>query len=224
MTCLLNSMGRIPFNHVDQIDLSNNIDQAERQVRETPQGVLLLEGGEDVHPQLYGQQKTHADTSFVSMARDRRELKLIDFAIMYGVPIIGICRGHQLLAVSQGGTLYQDIQFDAHACHDEYHMVTCFDILKKYYGRHREVNSYHHQAVHRVPVNAVEIARADDGINEGLYYPTIRAVSVQWHPEFVDDFEFLNWTYSILGMDASEYVALVPSHRHWDYDRIEGAA
>lgn len=207
MTQLLNSIGNMTFGkEIDQITLPKNIQRACDLIAETHDGVLLLEGGADVHPAYYGQAVHYAFVSETSKRRDQREHTLIDTALQYKRPIIGLCRGHQLFAVHMGGTLYQDIYEEAHTEHREYHMVYAHDVFSNFCGSMYDVNSYHHQAVHRKPKQAVEIATAFDGLNEGLFYPLVNAITVQWHPEFINDYELLNWMLVTLGMPPTRVI------------------
>lgn len=155
---------------------------------------LLLSGGCDVDPQLYGED-AHPRLGTVSPERDATELALARAALKRDLPILGICRGHQVLAVAVGGTLWQDIpaQVAKSIKHAQEaprwftgHRVTVKDgtRLQQILGSEFLVNTYHHQAVKAVPAGWVESATAPDGINEALEHPGYRFVlSVQWHPE-----------------------------------------
>jgi putative glutamine amidotransferase len=158
-------------------------------------GVLLMGGG-DIAPARYGEWAI-AQTEPPDAERDAMELELVDSVLSEGLPILGICRGMQLLNVARGGTLYQDIgsQLSQARNHNlskgrlagtthpiEIQAGSRLEAIVG--GRHHEVNSYHHQAVHR-PGRDVEItARADDGVAEALElrdHPF--AIAVQYHPE-----------------------------------------
>lgn len=155
---------------------------------------LLLSGGSDVDPQLYGEDP-QPWLGAVSPERDAAELALTRAALKRDLPLLGICRGHQVLAVAVGGTLWQDIpkQLPKSIKHAQEaprwftgHRVTVKDgtRLQQILGSEILVNTYHHQAVKAVPAGWVESATAPDGINEALEHPGYRFVlSVQWHPE-----------------------------------------
>ncbi|MCU0519229.1 MAG: gamma-glutamyl-gamma-aminobutyrate hydrolase family protein [Anaerolineae bacterium] len=158
---------------------------------------LLLTGGEDIAPARYG-QALEPWTGLVDDERDYAELGLVRAWLALGKPVLAICRGHQLLNVALGGTLYQDIMaqvantFD-HAyvpgrpMEDPVHDVAIESdsALARILGGERfAVNSAHHQATW-LPGQGLEIvARAPDGIVEAAElrnHPF--CLSVQWHPE-----------------------------------------
>jgi putative glutamine amidotransferase len=157
---------------------------------------LLLPGGDDVAPHRYGQDP-HPNLGIVDDRRDELELTMATWALRDDLPIHGICRGVQLLAVAGGGTLYQDVpsQFESRTGHDVREFgrdYTCHDVditpathLAAATGCTRlDVNSFHHQAVLDVPPGFVVNARACDGIIEGIEAPEKRfVVGVQCHPE-----------------------------------------
>jgi putative glutamine amidotransferase len=157
---------------------------------------VLLSGGVDVDPVLYG-QAPHPKLGRVNRRRDDFELALTREALRRDVPILAICRGHQVLNVATGGTLVQHVpsliggvvQHDgrgprwrrAHRVE-----VTAPSRLHEILGQDAlSVNSIHHQAVDRVGEDLVVSARSpEDGVVEGLEMPGRRfVVSVQWHPE-----------------------------------------
>ena len=157
-------------------------------------GGLLLSGGNDIDPQVYGEHP-HPKNGGVSPERDLAELAYAKVALSQNLPTLGICRGHQLLAVACGGTLWQDIpaQVPGAIKHSQEgprwfasHSVKALagtriaDLL----GTEFKVNTYHHQAVKDLPAGFVASATAPDGINEAMENPTYKfCLSVQWHPE-----------------------------------------
>lgn len=156
---------------------------------------LLLAGGADVGPDRYG-EPAHPRT--VSRPdRDHGEAVLLRTAIEADLPVLGVCRGMQLMAVEAGGTLHQHLP---DLIGDEYHQPA-----PGVYGTHDvrvadgtrlagilgagtvSVNSYHHQAVGS-PGSMVVVAYAPDGVAEAVEYPDRTfAVGVQWHPEVLTD-------------------------------------
>ena len=159
-------------------------------------GALVLSGGADVDPALYGEER-HETVTSVFPERDVFELALVKDALQRDMPVLAICRGHQLLNVAAGGTLFQDIasQVDAAAVHDpdQERWERCHEVavlpgtrLARILGSERvAVNSFHHQAVKDLGRGLVLSARGcDDGVVEGMEMPDRRfVIGVQWHPE-----------------------------------------
>jgi gamma-glutamyl-gamma-aminobutyrate hydrolase PuuD len=147
---------------------------------------LLLAGGTDVDPGLYGESRA-AETDEPDPVRDDLESELLREAIARDVPVFGICRGLQLLNVALGGTLVQHIE--NHKCpkQPEVHTVAIAQgsKLAAILGmKEFVVNSRHHQCAGRVADSLVVTAMAPDGVVEALELPTHRfALAVQWHPE-----------------------------------------
>ncbi|MFJ4978959.1 gamma-glutamyl-gamma-aminobutyrate hydrolase family protein [Streptomyces coeruleorubidus] len=152
---------------------------------------LVIAGGPDVEPVRYGAEP-HPRTGPPARERDAWELALIDAALTAGVPLLGICRGMQLLNVALGGTLVQHL--DGHA-----EVVGVFGnhAVKPVPGslyagvvpEETSVPSYHHQAVDRLGTGLVPSAYADDGTVEALELPSGEGwvLGVQWHPEMGED-------------------------------------
>lgn len=147
---------------------------------------ILMSGGGDINPLFVGEEPLPA-LQDVDTLRDRYDLLLIRLASNRQIPLMGICRGHQMLNAVFGGTLYQDIYSQADT-----------DVIKHSQKMAREeashtvhledgcviaVNSFHHQAVKDVAPEFVQTAVAPDGINEGMRHPEKSVFSVQWHPE-----------------------------------------
>jgi len=155
---------------------------------------LLLTGGDDVHPQFYGESEREGDR--YNLERDWFEFKLLDIAFAKGIPILGICRGLQLTNVYLRGSLVFDIQTvigtnhrkDENTGEDRLHSVFIFDDSKlfKIVGeREGIVNSSHHQSADRLGDNLRINAKCDDGVIEGLEWDGDDrfVLLVQWHPE-----------------------------------------
>lgn len=152
---------------------------------------LVIAGGPDVAPERYGAER-HPRTGPPAPARDAWELALIDAALLQGVPLLGICRGMQLLNVTLGGTLVQHI--DGHmgpAGVFERHEIRPVpgSLLAKTMPEPVHVPTYHHQTVDRLGRGLVPGAYAADGTVEAVALPEAEgfALAVQWHPEAGDD-------------------------------------
>ena len=145
--------------------------------------LLLLPGGGDVHPRFYGQQIN--GSTDIDEARDGRELALVDEFLRAGKPIVGICRGLQLLNVSFGGTLRQHIEGHDQVCgRDRLNIVHAAPgLLRTLYGARFTVNSAHHQAVETLGDGLQILACAPDGTVEAIAHKALPAFAVQWHPE-----------------------------------------
>lgn len=154
-------------------------------------GFLLL-GGVDVDPQLYDEEP-HPKTDKTHRDRDENELALVRQALERDVPVLCVCRGHQLLNVAMGGTLVQDLEGPAHKWvngnDSNWHEVKVLDgRLAEVYGRDARirVNSRHHQGItdERLAPGLRVTARSPDGLIEGFESESHRwVVGVQWHPE-----------------------------------------
>lgn len=158
---------------------------------------LLLPGGGDIDPALFG-QRPHPMLGQVSAARDAVELPLARQAMSGGLPVLGICRGIQVLAVAAGGSLWQDIpsafpDADPHIRREAdgtidrralLHQVRAEGLLAEIHGRTGcRVNSVHHQAVSD-PGDLIATAWSGDGLVEGIEGRGEGFVlGVQWHPE-----------------------------------------
>jgi len=160
---------------------------------------ILFTGGEDVDPSFYGEEKRH-ESVHDHRPRDEFEFSLLKGALARRVPILGICRGVQMINVGFGGSLYQDMKEDADPQFDHRqtdlgksrqeptHTVLVTDgesgLGMIVQGACR-VNSLHHQAVKRVGRGLKVTARSEDGFVEAVEsaeaYPFLMAV--QWHPE-----------------------------------------
>ncbi len=161
---------------------------------------LLLSGGEDIDPSLYG-EAAHPSVVAPNPVRDSAELALIAAARSARLPVLAICRGLQLINVAHGGTLVQDIETQLpgaipHKLRDQrrerVHEVKVEDdsLLAAALGTRRlAVNSVHHQAPRTIGAGWRVVARANDGLVEGLEWSGDGwwAVGVQWHPEELTD-------------------------------------
>jgi putative glutamine amidotransferase len=149
---------------------------------------LLLPGGWDVDPALYGEVSA-GDVGQIDTELDRTELALFRQAHAGGLPVLGICRGQQLINVALGGTLVQHLEdHDARAI-GRAHLAHSVEVdpaseLGQSAGKPTiEVNSLHHQAVKFLAPGLHTTARGDDGTVEGVESDDGLIVAVQCHPE-----------------------------------------
>ena len=167
------------------------------QYAEDMRGLLLVEG-EDVDPKRYKALK--ANFKYIEKThplKDEIEIRLIRQALRLQLPILGICRGSQLINVVCGGTLYGDVQKEKQSDlkhisygkeYDTYRhgvSVVAGSPLECWYRRKTlRVNSYHHQGIRRLASRFRPMAHAEDGLVEGFYDPKADfLVGLQFHPE-----------------------------------------
>ncbi|CAM3213423.1 putative glutamine amidotransferase [Williamsia muralis] len=165
---------------------------------------LIITGGQDVHPAMWGGSVEAASvpagssrTSGFALDPDRDfyESTLLRAAINRSVPVLGICRGHQLLNVARGGTLIPDLPAttvehyltDAAPTDGRAEHVVSFipgSLAHSLYGPTRVVNSWHHQAVDVAGEGLVVTGAASDAVAEAIELPGHPVIGVQWHPEW----------------------------------------
>jgi putative glutamine amidotransferase len=165
---------------------------------------LLLTGGADVAPDLYGDAEVHEATYGVDAERDSFEFELFDAVMAQEKPIFGICRGIQVMNVALGGTLIQDLPSQhpgasevGHRQHERgieasepSHRVTAVlpDLLPIFDGEGLAVNSFHHQAIRDIAPPLCAAATSPDGLVEAVVMRDHSDVfGVQWHPELMFD-------------------------------------
>jgi putative glutamine amidotransferase len=155
---------------------------------------LLLPGGGDMDPKFYGQARIPA-CGEPNLLRDAAEPLLLRAFLAADKPVLGICRGIQVMNAVLGGDLYQDIKPFEHLPHNDHwakvHTVTVRrgTLLSRILGQDTVlVNSQHHQAVDRVAPGFTLAALSEDGIVEAIEKPDAGfCLGVQWHPEWLSD-------------------------------------
>ena len=166
------------------------------------QGLIITGGNYDIDPALYGCEDTYPGNK-IDPIRTKFEWMMIEQALDKDLPLLGICGGHQLLNVVLGGTLIQHIPDSIeHALVHESNMVHPLGMPREKAAHsikisentllHKivkteslEVNSAHHQAIHKLGKTVVVNAEAPDGVIEGIEVPGVRfCLGVEWHPEF----------------------------------------
>jgi putative glutamine amidotransferase len=176
---------------------------------------VVFTGGSDVDPDLYGED-AHPETFGINRLRDEAELALLAAALERDMPVLGICRGIQVLNVAMGGDLHQHVPelvgHEGHK-HDPPGEFVAHDVavepksrLAEMLGERTTVMSHHHQGVKSLAPGLVESARADDGLVEAVEAPDKRfTVGVLWHPE--------------AGRDARLFEGLVAEARRYREER-----
>jgi putative glutamine amidotransferase len=179
---------------------------------------LLVSGGADIDPACYGARRSHA-TGPARPDRDRWEIALVRAAIAADMPVLGVCRGMQILAVALGGTLTQHLPDvvggDSHqptvGAHGRHAVAfAAGSRLASIHGSRRTVATYHHQSVGRLPPALTATAWADDGTVEGIELPDASwVVGVQWHPEVFEGHElFMAFVAACARRPAAARIAL----------------
>ena len=167
---------------------------------------LILSGGHDVDPHLYGEELL-PKIGETWPARDHFDMLLLKLAEEKGIPVLGVCRGAQIINVAHGGSLYQDISYRKELTykHEQGNTPTLpthgmkvkkGTKLAKVLGKTDfMVNSFHHQLIKKVAPDLIESAVAPDGVPEGVENKTGTVIGVQWHPEMLHrnpDTAFMN--------------------------------
>ena len=177
------------------IPITEHYDHAEEYVKNID--VLLVTGGCDVNPINYDEEPS-IHMNCASTIRDTFEECLIKAAVKRNIPIVGICRGMQIINYVFGGTVIQDIPSEvpnalchrqnACAASEKIHSIKVLpSILSDILGEKAYVNSYHHQSVKTLGKGFEAIAFAPDGVCEAMVNKEKRIIAFQWHPEKLFD-------------------------------------
>ena len=173
---------------------------------------LLLSGGADIDPALFGEEPV-AGLGRVSRQRDDYEIALFRAAERRRIPVLGICRGLQVINVARGGSLWQDMASqlgEQYACHDQTQAteIGTHEVLIEpgskvaalFESTQLNTNTHHHQAVKAVGGGLTVSATAADGTIEALEDSSANIVAVQFHPERLPDmaYFFRNWIKSLV--------------------------
>ncbi|UZX04723.1 gamma-glutamyl-gamma-aminobutyrate hydrolase family protein [Arthrobacter sp. CDRTa11] len=191
---------------------------------------VVITGGQDVHPACWGgdlsvvRDVNPRDNPMVHDAtRDEYEIALVRAALARGIPVLGVCRGLQILNVALGGTLIADLPhgsvehlsgsaapFDG----ADDHKVTFVpgSLAERLFGAGAVTNSWHHQAVDSCGTGLVVTGRAGDGVVESVELPGAAVLGVQWHPEWMErDDPALSW----IVIEGNRRIgSCVPPHDH----------
>ncbi|MGX7419452.1 gamma-glutamyl-gamma-aminobutyrate hydrolase family protein [Carnobacterium gallinarum] len=159
---------------------------------------LILSGGLDISPTMYQTDMCSTRITY-SLERDHYELALLQAAIAQNKPVLGICRGAQLINIAFGGDLILDIKDKfpessiEHIQNNEPDEASHLVEIQENSGLHQvsqtlalKVNSYHHQVINQIGEGLIATAWSEDGLIEAIEYPTAKfLVGVQWHPEIM---------------------------------------
>lgn len=154
---------------------------------------LLLPGGGDITPGFFGQHNRGSRN--IDTELDILQLEALSSFMEQKKPVLGICKGLQIINVHLGGTINQHIDTaDTHEWNDRdrnhqvYHCgVNRSDFFYQLYGTSAQVNSAHHQAVDRLGRDLIPVCRAADSVIEGIMHTTLPVIAIQWHPERIMD-------------------------------------
>ncbi|MDJ0339136.1 gamma-glutamyl-gamma-aminobutyrate hydrolase family protein [Cryobacterium sp. PH31-O1] len=170
-----------------------DVSQSELLRRTADADALVIVGGEDITPRFYGGSTGYEGETAHFATADEGQLLLVQRALALGTPLLGICRGLQIINVALGGTLVQHIDDGIHknidvpidqilSTHDV--RLAADSTLASSLGRiDISVQSAHHQIVDRLGAGLVAAAHAPDGLIEALEHESAPITGVQWHPE-----------------------------------------
>ncbi|MCM1189292.1 MAG: gamma-glutamyl-gamma-aminobutyrate hydrolase family protein [bacterium] len=174
---------------------------------------LILPGGGDITPAFFGEKNRGSKN--IDTALDILQLQILSRFLSSAKPILGICKGMQLVNVGLGGTVIQDMetaQLHRYEGGDQYHAtrIDPASFLGRLYGDRAVVNSAHHQAIGRPGRGLRVIQRCEaDGCPEAVVHETLPVLGLQWHPERID-----NTKTTLSGGNVLTYfVSLIPSSR-----------
>jgi putative glutamine amidotransferase len=149
---------------------------------------LVLCGGGDPDPALFGEK--NQGSYGITRERDQLELSCIHAFLTAKKPVLGICRGNQILNVAFGGTLIQHLpSANNHIApgKDLYHTIHTDGLLRRLYGRKMQANSSHHQGIGKLGRGLRVMAVATDGVIEAVGHERLPVVGVQFHPERMEN-------------------------------------
>lgn len=151
---------------------------------------LILPGGGDITPAFFGEQNRGSRN--IDTELDILQLQALALCIRCRTPVLGICKGIQIINVGLGGTLHQDMRdADRHSYEgcDKYHdtVITKDSWLYKLYGERATVNSAHHQSIKVLADGLIAVQHCpEDNCIEAIAHKVLPVIGVQWHPERID--------------------------------------
>lgn len=148
---------------------------------------LLLPGGGDITPAFFGER--NCGSRNIDTELDILQFQALDYALRRKLPILGICKGMQVINVAFGGTITQDLQsagIHQYNGQDQYHPTNILEgsCLHELYGAYAVVNSAHHQGIGRLgkKLKAIQWCQTD-GCIEAIVHDSLPILGLQWHPE-----------------------------------------
>lgn len=174
---------------------------------------LILPGGGDITPAFFG-ESNHGSRN-INTELDILQLQALELCVRETIPVLGICKGLQIINVGLGGSLIQDLPTASiHRCDDgdQYHNSVTLEgsVMHRLYGKNPIVNSAHHQAIKELGNGLTAIQWCpDDNCIEAVVHCRLPILGVQWHPERIDEKRAM-----ISGRELLSYfVSLIPSYR-----------
>ena len=175
-------------------------------------GIVFTGSSCDIEPHRYGQENRKC--ALCDSVLDDMEMALFDAFVEAGKPILGVCRGHQLVNVALGGTLMQDIEEEVQGLTvhaevyrrtTESHIVMAKEgsLFQKLLGGSFTVNSYHHQAIKDCGKGLIPAVTTEEGVIEAVAHESLPILGVQWHPE------------RMIGDEQTELTDMLPLWRHF---------
>ncbi len=154
---------------------------------------LLLPGGGDITPAFFGE--TNHGSRNIDTQLDIRQMQAFSLAVKSGVPVLGVCKGLQIINVALGGTILQDLPLPSLERHqyetkDKYHstVIRPGSWLHRLYGEEAVVNSAHHQALGNLGRGLVAVQHCqEDNCIEAVSHESLPIIGVQWHPERISE-------------------------------------
>ncbi len=205
---VIEEAGGIPFI-IPITDKKENISEIAR----IADGILFS-GGDDIHPRYYGEEPL-ADMTISPDERTEFETALLREAMQLRKPVLGICLGAQLINVTLGGSLYQDIltQIEKPLNHRDQHNITIVEgtmLYRMFFGSDVTVFSTHHQSIKSPGKGLIVSALSSDGVIEAIELPDYPfLIGVQWHPEREPESECTRLLFKALIKAASQYQNLL---------------